>query len=122
MYHVEPLDAYPKGEIFLGLGTSDPVDPRTLEQGVQSASKIYDIEIKSSSLSLNGYKVSVGGFGDDKMDPQRWVFSLHTPYRTFILAAETQAERDKWVSVIDYVLKSEITPRDIASKFLLLGI
>lgn len=82
MYHVEALDAYAKGEIFLGTSSTDPIDPRILDQSVQSACKLYDIEIKNSAnLNLNGYKVSVGGFGDDKMDPQRWVFSLHTPYR-----------------------------------------
>lgn len=56
---------------------------RVVEQQAATACRIFGIsEIKNpGSLYLTGYKVSVGGFGDDKMDPQRWVFSLHTPYR-----------------------------------------
>ncbi|CAL8124159.1 unnamed protein product [Orchesella dallaii] len=115
MYHIEALDAYPKGEIFLG--SNEPVDQGKIESQISVASKVFDVEIKASNVcsSITGYKVTVGGFGDDKMDPQRWVFSLHTPYRTFILAAETQLERDKWVSVLDFTLRHEINPRDIAT-------
>lgn len=52
----------------------------------------------------------------DKIDPPRHFFSLHTPYRTFVMASESLAERDRWVEKIMEVMHREFTPRDIARK------
>jgi len=83
MYHVDVLDAYPKGEVFLGPNPD--------------------------------YRISMGGFGDDKMDSgsSRWTFTVNTPSRTFILSAETRSERDRWVEKIGVVMSREMTSKDV---------
>jgi len=80
MYHVDVLDAYPKGEVFLGTSPD--------------------------------YRVSLGGFGDDKME-SRWMFTVNTPNRTFILSAETPSERDRWIEKIGNVISREMSSRDV---------
>jgi hypothetical protein len=81
MYHLDPFDAYPKGEIFLGDATTG-----------------------------GGYKLQDRGFGEQSHG--RCSFSLHTPYRTFILSSETEQERNTWVTLINQVLSRPLTQQD----------
>ncbi|XP_044269588.1 arf-GAP with dual PH domain-containing protein 1-like [Tribolium madens] len=81
MYHDEPLDAHPKGEIFLG-------------------------------YAMDGYSVRIGvsaGVRD-----QGFSFALTTPDRVFNLSAQTEAERDEWIEVIERVLGRPLTRQDEA--------
>lgn len=78
MYHIDPLDAYPKGEIFLG--TSSENSFRSSEEIDTAAAAVGIQDNLKSALGLGSYKVSLGGFGMDE-DSTRASFSLHTPYR-----------------------------------------
>lgn len=87
MYHDEPMDAHPKGEIFLG-------------------------------YSLDGYSVRIGvsaGVRD-----QGFSFALTTPDRVYNLSAQTEAERDEWIEVIERVLERPLTRQDESSKLKLI--
>lgn len=75
--------------------------------GVHDISRLY---------AFGSYRISLGGYGMDKIDPPRHSFSLHTPYRTFVMASESLAERDRWVEKIKEVLSREFLARDIARK------
>lgn len=81
MYHDEPLDATPKGEIFIG-------------------------------HALDGYSIRIGVSAGVK--DQGFSFSLTTPDRTYNLSAQTEADRDHWIEVIERVIERPLTPQDVA--------
>lgn len=47
---------------------------------------------------------------------QGFSFSLTTPERVYNLSAQTEAERDEWIDVIERVLERPITHQDTSSK------
>ncbi|CAH0545953.1 unnamed protein product [Brassicogethes aeneus] len=82
MYHDEPLDANPKGEIFIG-------------------------------HALDGYGIRIGVSAGVK--DQGFSFSLSTPERTYNLSAQTEADRDHWIEVIERVIEKPLSPQDSAT-------
>jgi hypothetical protein len=77
------------------------------------AARSVGIDDVTRLYAFGSYKLTLGGYGMDKLDPPRHSFSLHTPYRTFVMAAETLGERDRWVEKITTVLQREFTAQDI---------
>jgi hypothetical protein len=78
MYHNDQLDAYPKGEIFLG---SCHEFPFKSQEELEHAAASVGVKDVKDLYAFGSYKISLGGFGLDKLDPSRHGFSLHTPYR-----------------------------------------
>lgn len=46
---------------------------------------------------------------------QGFSFSLKTPDRTYNLSAQSEAERDHWIEVIERVIDRPLTPQDLNS-------
>ncbi|KAK9882706.1 hypothetical protein WA026_022757 [Henosepilachna vigintioctopunctata] len=82
MYHDDALDAYPKGELFIG-------------------------------YALDGYSIRIGVSAGVK--DMGFSFSLTTPDRIYHLSAQTEADRDQWIEVIDNVIKRQTTPQESAT-------
>ncbi|KAL8558388.1 hypothetical protein ACOMHN_019797 [Nucella lapillus] len=83
MYFEEPLNAFPKGEVFIGHRDAG----YTISLGAPEGDR--------SSNSHNNY-----------------CFTLHTPERNFILRAETQDDMDKWNASLSHVTDLPLTPQD----------
>jgi hypothetical protein len=67
-------------------------------------------EIFVGDASSGGYKLQDRGFGEQSHG--RCSFSLHTPYRTFILSSETEQDKHSWVNAIGEVLRRPLTQQD----------
>lgn len=93
MYHENKLDAYPKGEIFIGHSS----DGYAVHQGPPPGWRGKD-----------GGQTGVG-----------FVFTLQTPSRNFILSSERSDERDEWLVVIQNVIQRPMTPQDAFCRSLL---
>jgi len=78
MYHLDLLDAYAKGEIFIG---SCHENPFKSEQELEAAAASVGVDDVRNLYAFGSYKITLGGFGLDKINDQRYGFSLHTPYR-----------------------------------------
>ncbi|XP_013387548.1 arf-GAP with dual PH domain-containing protein 1 isoform X2 [Lingula anatina] len=83
MYSENPLDAFPKGEVFIG----------NKEQGFA----VRD------------------GVPPGRPD-QTFGFTLKTPDRPFILNAESQQEKEEWMSVLKQVVETPLTPQDSSGR------
>lgn len=83
MYTDSPLNAYARGEVFLGHST----DHFRVLQGVPPGSR-----------------------------DQGFSFTVHTPHRTFLLSADTFAERQEWIQAIESVFNKPLTPQDNSRK------
>lgn len=100
MYHDEPLDAHPKGEIFIGIHAIE-----------KRKTFFYNVFL---GHSLDGFGVRIGvspGFKD-----QGFSFTLLTPDRSYNLSAETELDRDQWIQVLEQVIERPLTPQDTMSK------
>ncbi|KAG1683747.1 Arf-GAP with dual PH domain-containing protein 1 [Nymphon striatum] len=87
MYLIDPLDAYPKGEIFLGYR--------------------YD-----------GFAVKFGiPPGNKELNKG---FTLKTPDRMYLLSAESDEDRQEWITILQKVIDRPLCPQDNASKTLFL--
>lgn len=121
MYHDDPLDAYPKGEIFLG----NHMDGYSVRIGkcvrVGVFTRKYDFH---SLLPILPHPRQTGGAVGAKS--QGFGFSLFTPERTYNLSCTTEQERDEWIRLIQRVLERPLSPQDsygtITSPILAIGI
>lgn len=86
MYFEEPLNAFAKGEVFIG-----PKDSN------YSVSSMADEGEDSNSQNANN----------------SYCFTLHTPDRDFLMRAETQDDLEKWLSALEKVVELPLTPQDI---------
>jgi len=87
MYHEKPMDAYPKGEIFL----------RTHKDGFSVCE-------------------GASPTGDAKGREQGFSFYLKTPTRCFWLYAEREDDREEWINLLNVVMKQPLTPQDYYCK------
>ncbi|XP_046403235.1 arf-GAP with dual PH domain-containing protein 1-like isoform X1 [Ischnura elegans] len=87
MYHVEPVDSRPKGEIFLGEKDDGYSVSEGRSQGICPA---------------GGGPGGVGGFP----------FSVVTPDRTFNLSSTSAEDREAWIKVLQAVIDTPVNPRD----------
>jgi len=83
------------------------------EEMVAAANTVGVTDIRGL-YAFGSYSITLGGYGMDKIEPPRHSFSLHTPYRTFVMSSESLVERDRWVEKIKEVMNREFTARDIA--------
>nr|KAG5710416.1 hypothetical protein BaRGS_022234 [Batillaria attramentaria] len=83
MYFEEPLNAFAKGEVFIG------------HRDAGYHLTLGPPEGDRSSNSQNNF-----------------CFTLHTPDRNFMLRAETQDDMDKWTTALNNVIDLPLTPQD----------
>ncbi|KAG8233241.1 hypothetical protein J437_LFUL013304 [Ladona fulva] len=89
MYHEDPMDASPKGEIFVG----------------EKGDSFFVKEGRAQGISPAG--AGPGGVGG-------FPFSLGTPQRTFHLSSTSAEDRDAWIKVLQTVIDTPLNPRDNA--------
>ncbi|CAG5128659.1 unnamed protein product [Candidula unifasciata] len=87
MYFEEPLNAFAKGEIFIG--------HKDAGYRLSTGGEVGD----RKSMSPNGNSSSC-------------CFTLHTPERNFVLRAETQDDMNKWFMALQKVFEMPVTPQD----------
>jgi hypothetical protein len=85
MYFEEPLNAFAKGEIFIGHKDAG-----------------YMVSVKSET----GDRKSTGS------NSSNFCFTLHTPDRNFMMRAETPDDMEKWVNALEKVAELPLTPQD----------
>jgi len=83
MYHEQPMDPYPKGEIFLG-------------------SDCEGFSVGEGAEPTSCSKVREQGFS----------FHVKTPTRCFWFSTDRQDDRDEWISLLQTVIKRPMTPQD----------
>ncbi|CAL4063106.1 unnamed protein product [Meganyctiphanes norvegica] len=84
MYHEGPMDAYPRGEIFLGHKDDQGDGPKyNIKEGVPKNCKDHEFS-----------------------------FSIITPDRTYVLSAPTKDLRQQWMEAINKVLERPLRPQD----------
>ncbi|KAM9780192.1 arf-GAP with dual PH domain-containing protein 1-like [Neosynchiropus ocellatus] len=83
MYFKDPLDAYARGEVFIGSKES-------------------------------GYSIVVGLPANIQSSNWRFGITIVTPERKFLLACETQEDRDEWISSIHSVINRPMVPQEYA--------
>ncbi|BFZ17782.1 hypothetical protein BsWGS_20821 [Bradybaena similaris] len=86
MYFEEPLNAFAKGEVFIG--------HKDAGYRLSTGGEVGD----RKSLSPNGNS--------------NYCFTLHTPDRNFVMRAETQDDMSKWFMALQKVFEMPVTPQD----------
>jgi Arf-GAP with dual PH domain-containing protein len=99
-YGADPLDAYPKGEIFLG-HTSD---------GYRVTASVHRCSAQRTSVLNSASPPLNGGPCDDAHDSNG--FTISTPNRDFLLIATSPIERDKWIRLLEQIVATPPNPQE----------
>lgn len=114
LYYAEPMDAFPKGEVFIGskeLGGYSVRAPHDLWSGVDDA----DDDNKRLSASSSGGSTSAGSSVQKKSDKSAekvWVFGVETPKRTFTFQAESEVARKEWMEAVQSLIDQPLSSSD----------
>lgn len=100
-YGVDPLDAFPKGEIFLGYAA----DGYRVAAGVHRCS----VNHRGSSNAAPSQNGSAGPCEDAH---ELNGFTLTTPNRDFLLLASSPIDRDKWIRLLEEIISTPPNPQE----------
>lgn len=98
MYHDDPMDANPKGEIFIG--------------NIFCFVIYHFLFVSLTGYQTDGYSIRIGVLSGVK--DQGFSFMLTTPDRVYNLSAQTEIDRDHWIEVLERVIDRPLTPQDLA--------
>ncbi|XP_005093005.1 arf-GAP with dual PH domain-containing protein 1 isoform X2 [Aplysia californica] len=86
MYFEEQLNAFAKGEVFIGH--------------------------KDAGYSVSTGEEEGNRGSNSQTSGSSYCFTLHTPDRDFVMRAETQEDMEKWVLALQRVVEMPLTPQD----------